>query len=274
MKLINVPFAEKEQAKKLGAKWDKEQKCWFIPEYLDEKPFEKWIKNSQDKKPEIGEPGVNHFTNNSYFLVSSKRECWKCEEETNVFGILMPEGTGILIQKEAPDDIDEESEEFYDWIEGEDSHEVQPSQFPFYISYVQILDEETKKMIAEHTQNINFASTKAFGKKYFINCCEHCGSKQGDHSLFEDYDAVFLPTNPDDYENLSFNKIEKPISISGTPVWNEEYYYLNKDFCETFIRYIRSKFPVVVEQKIETKNKETWASKIKSALVSKFLRET
>lgn len=44
---INVPFAEKEQAKGLGAKWDKGRKSWYVPEGLGpnaaEKQFKKWM---------------------------------------------------------------------------------------------------------------------------------------------------------------------------------------------------------------------------------------
>ncbi len=32
---LNVPFSEKEQAKLIGAKWDKEQKSWFVPEEIE-----------------------------------------------------------------------------------------------------------------------------------------------------------------------------------------------------------------------------------------------
>jgi len=40
---LNVPFAEKTEAKRLGAHWDKEKKTWYVPENLDRKPFEKWM---------------------------------------------------------------------------------------------------------------------------------------------------------------------------------------------------------------------------------------
>ena len=44
---INVPFAEKEQAKGLGAKWDKERRSWYVPEDLGveaaERNFKKWM---------------------------------------------------------------------------------------------------------------------------------------------------------------------------------------------------------------------------------------
>jgi hypothetical protein len=41
---LDVPFESKDEAKILGAKWDSEAKKWFIPEGLDTKPFDKFLK--------------------------------------------------------------------------------------------------------------------------------------------------------------------------------------------------------------------------------------
>lgn len=41
--MLNVPFAEKNAAKKLGAKWNGEKKKWYVPAGLDPAPFLKWI---------------------------------------------------------------------------------------------------------------------------------------------------------------------------------------------------------------------------------------
>lgn len=40
---IDVPFTEKAEAKELGAKWDQQQKSWFIPEGVDLTAFTKWL---------------------------------------------------------------------------------------------------------------------------------------------------------------------------------------------------------------------------------------
>ncbi len=40
---INVPYTEKSAAKELGAKWDRREKSWFIPEGVEQEPFAKWI---------------------------------------------------------------------------------------------------------------------------------------------------------------------------------------------------------------------------------------
>jgi len=40
---LSVPYKEKEQAKKLGAKWDKEAKSWFAPEGADLSKLRDWL---------------------------------------------------------------------------------------------------------------------------------------------------------------------------------------------------------------------------------------
>ena len=40
---LTVPYKEKEQAKKLGAKWDKDNKLWYAPEGTDLTPLAAWM---------------------------------------------------------------------------------------------------------------------------------------------------------------------------------------------------------------------------------------
>lgn len=39
---LNVPYAEKDDAKKLGARWDASNKKWYVPDTIDIAPFAKW----------------------------------------------------------------------------------------------------------------------------------------------------------------------------------------------------------------------------------------
>ena len=41
--ILNVPYAEKDQAKSLGARWCPDLKKWFIPKGIEAKPFSKWF---------------------------------------------------------------------------------------------------------------------------------------------------------------------------------------------------------------------------------------
>jgi hypothetical protein len=40
---LNVPYKEKDDAKKLGARWDAGKKKWYIPGTGDTGPFKKWL---------------------------------------------------------------------------------------------------------------------------------------------------------------------------------------------------------------------------------------
>ena len=43
---LKVPFAEKDQAKSLGARWNGELKVWYVPPGTDSAPFAKWFSDA------------------------------------------------------------------------------------------------------------------------------------------------------------------------------------------------------------------------------------
>lgn len=50
--ILEVPYQEKELAKKLGAWWDPERKKWFVPRGVDPKPFQRWVtREGSDSSP-------------------------------------------------------------------------------------------------------------------------------------------------------------------------------------------------------------------------------
>ena len=40
---LTVPYAEKDQAKSLGARWNAEKKKWYVPDGTNLAPFHKWM---------------------------------------------------------------------------------------------------------------------------------------------------------------------------------------------------------------------------------------
>lgn len=40
---LQVPFAEKDAAKQLGARWDPARKVWYVENKADMAPFAKWL---------------------------------------------------------------------------------------------------------------------------------------------------------------------------------------------------------------------------------------
>jgi len=45
---LAVPFAQKDEAKGLGAKWDPARKRWYVPEGLDTAAFQRWFPDDSE----------------------------------------------------------------------------------------------------------------------------------------------------------------------------------------------------------------------------------
>jgi hypothetical protein len=41
--ILNVPYAEKDEARALGARWNPTRKKWYVPDGVDAAPFERWL---------------------------------------------------------------------------------------------------------------------------------------------------------------------------------------------------------------------------------------
>ncbi len=53
---LAVPFAEKDEAKKLGARWDPEKALWYVPEHANPAPFQRWMPSYREagRQPQAG----------------------------------------------------------------------------------------------------------------------------------------------------------------------------------------------------------------------------
>lgn len=100
---LAVPFAEKDEAKRLGARWDGERKLWYVPDGVDAGAFGRWLPS---------EPDIS-VRSNSYFIAQTTKPCWKCNEHTSVFGFILPAGHETL----EPDEDDDERDAWYRYDE-------------------------------------------------------------------------------------------------------------------------------------------------------------
>ncbi|TWO71530.1 exodeoxyribonuclease VII large subunit [Caenimonas sedimenti] len=57
--LLVVPFAQKDKAKALGARWDADQRQWFVPAGMDIAPFEAWLPAERIPDSDSRERGPN-----------------------------------------------------------------------------------------------------------------------------------------------------------------------------------------------------------------------
>jgi hypothetical protein len=47
MTFLNVPYAEKDEARALGARWNPGRKRWYVPTGVALEPFQKWLKEGE-----------------------------------------------------------------------------------------------------------------------------------------------------------------------------------------------------------------------------------
>ena len=47
---LTVPFAQKDEAKGLGARWDPARKRWYVPDGVDRGLFERWVSEEPDSQ--------------------------------------------------------------------------------------------------------------------------------------------------------------------------------------------------------------------------------
>ena len=45
---LACPYAEKDQAKGLGARWDVDARKWYVPNDLDRNEFKRWWPNNEE----------------------------------------------------------------------------------------------------------------------------------------------------------------------------------------------------------------------------------
>ena len=47
---LTVPFAQKDEAKGLGGRWDPARKRWYVPDGVDRGLFERWVSEEPDSQ--------------------------------------------------------------------------------------------------------------------------------------------------------------------------------------------------------------------------------
>lgn len=66
---LHVPFAEKNEAKALGAKWDRRQSSWYAPQGANLDKFQKWMQPAQDTAAKQEMPPARSSQKREYLAV-------------------------------------------------------------------------------------------------------------------------------------------------------------------------------------------------------------
>jgi hypothetical protein len=189
---LRVPYAEKDEAKALGARWDPTRRCWYVPPGLDTKPFQRWIVPS--------DPRVNLRASEAY-VVTARRPCWRCRQPTVVVGFLLAPGFEDLVVWE--DDADGETREWRSYDGWGFAH------------YLDVLPDGIAHQAQALAPRYRHAYSKTTDSRYWANHCDACGVLQGDFHLFEEPGEPFMPLDHDDIAGHRALRLRGVFEASG-----------------------------------------------------------
>jgi hypothetical protein len=198
-----VPFSAKDEARRLGARWDSAGAVWFVPETLDVSAFARWL------------PVVDHVNIRAsrYFIASARPDCWRCEQITAVHGFALPAGHEVL-------NVGDDS--------AQDSWEVAAE--PSIVCYLDWLAAPVVARMRERTRHFRIGYSATADGFYWMNRCEHCGAKLGDHETHCELGQAFMPFSPEEAALITLTTIDEPFAAGcgGYSIGIEFFAYLRR----------------------------------------------
>ena len=186
MLILDVPYAEKDEAKSLGAKWNPTLKKWTYSYRKNYIHMLKWL-------PEYRENSLSNawrlsIACDNLCIVEASRTCFKCANYINVIGFS------------------------YDFILNfyGDFNTIKDSEYDNDL-HIGPPDTNTPQYILDVvSQNFNFNKiySKTTQSAYYANFCPYCKTLQGNFHLFNDSDGPFYITNKESAAKLKVHKIK------------------------------------------------------------------
>ena len=183
MLYLDVPFHEKDEAKKLGAWWDVERKKWYVKNQKDYPKFIKWILKDEEEVCVL----CDHF-----YIVIGGRQCYRCGKRTKViaFGV---EKYCTLIDETVFDNV----ESNYEWSDNE-------------IHIASMISPISKELLDFLSVNFGFRMgySHTVQDSYMANHCSHCKALQGHFFLHGEVDSPFFIDSREKAQDLKLYKVK------------------------------------------------------------------
>lgn len=209
MKLkLNVPYAEKEIAKALGAQQDGE--TLYLPLHdgghdivtgsrtcIDIEPYRPWLDLGKYEPIVIAKPPLY-----AAFAVDS---CWKCKKESPVICFCAEDWISWYLNNGGDDCEDEEPE----------IDDFGPMGIFYYVEH---MGNELKTIVKENFPFFHEGYSKTIRRRCWFNHCVHCGALKGDYFLHEEMDSVFSPHTEEEAAEVTL--VELPLRYAAEMVAN------------------------------------------------------
>lgn len=189
-----VPFAEKDEAKALGARWDGITRVWYVPIGKDPTSFDRWL-------PKVIEPGVRA---RNYYISQSSTPYWQCKGVTRVHGFILSGSYEVSEWIEGEDDDDDGNIVWSEWTD------------TTVLSYVRGLPDAVIQRVKQVSPHWYMDSSRIVSEAYLINHCENCKAKLGDFETIQEVDSPLHPIFPESISRMSIIEVDEPFSASAS----------------------------------------------------------
>lgn len=179
--IIDVPYAEKDEAKSLGAKWNPKLKKWYVEERKNYYKFEKWI---------LGNKENVYILCDYFYIVEGTHICFKCNKPTKVIGF------GVKNFFEIYDSNEYDNEDNFCYYE-DDIH---------IASHIEPLSQDLLDKLKEK-HNYYKSYSKTVNDSYLANHCLNCKIIQGEFFLFGEIDTPFFIDSIEKAKQLKLYKV-------------------------------------------------------------------
>lgn len=179
--LLNVDYAEKDEARALGAKWNPELKRWYVDDKNNYPKFKKWILKEKDSAVVV----FDYF-----YIIEGKHNCFKCGKETKVIGF------GLENYIQIYNDEESISQSGFERFSGE-------------INIASSIEPLSPELLAYLKEKYNYylGYSKTTKSDYYANHCNYCNVLQGDFYLFNEIDSPFSVDSIERAKGLILHKI-------------------------------------------------------------------
>ena len=185
---LAVPYADRHDARQLGARWDPSHRVWFVPPNRDASPFVRWL-------PAASPINVRAA---SHFIAAGTLECWRCQGRSAVHGFALPAGHETSL-------VDEET--------GEVTWEV--SEEPTLVCYLEFASAAAIERMRLRTPNFRLAMRNRTRSCYWANFCEYCGTKLGDYDVFCEPGQGLMPLTGEEAASILLEPVTEPFAATA-----------------------------------------------------------
>ena len=178
---LHVPFEDRERARARGARWDSNQKCWYLECSQNRGPFREWL----EEEPPPERTAIYSIASASAHVAVARSRCWKCAARIPVVCLYCADGT----------------------IGGEPYED-------FTVSNIKAIDAALEGQLARWPF-FRFGYDRRERGRLLANHCERCGALQQDYYLHCEPGGAFFTLKDAPSSAIELTALAGTVRLTG-----------------------------------------------------------